>query len=199
MNTGEKIALLRKRKELTQEQLAEILGVSRQSVSRWEMNMAFPEMEKCIRLSRFLECSIDFLLNENDEEELPVEPVPTVSEAYRFLRECGYFFLATDVNGKPAQRPMGMVYCDGKTLYIGTDRRKKLFSEVMMNPAVCMAGYNIHTRRWLRITGEALEETSIEVYHAMQDLFPMLKQKYSSEDDIFFATLRINISSIEME
>ena len=46
MNTGEKIALLRKRKELTQEQLAEILGVSRQSVSRWEMNMAFPEMEK---------------------------------------------------------------------------------------------------------------------------------------------------------
>ena len=68
-----------------------------------------------------------------------------------------------------------------------------------MNPAVCMAGYNIHTRRWLRITGEALEETSIEVYHAMQDLFPMLKQKYSSENDIFFATLRINISSIEME
>ena len=53
MNTGEKIALLRKRKELTQEQLAEILGVSRQSVSRWEMNMAFPEMEKCIRLGRF--------------------------------------------------------------------------------------------------------------------------------------------------
>ena len=72
MNTGEKIALLRKRKELTQEQLAEILGVSRQSVSRWEMNMAFPEVEKCIRLSRLLECSIDFLLNENDEEELPV-------------------------------------------------------------------------------------------------------------------------------
>ena len=58
MKTGEKIALLRKRKELTQEQMAEILGVSRQSVSRWEMNMAFPEVDKLIRLSRLLECCI---------------------------------------------------------------------------------------------------------------------------------------------
>ena len=199
MKTGEKITLLRKRKELTQEQMAEILGVSRQSVSRWEMNMAFPEIEKLIRLSRLLECSIDFLLNENDEEEVCVKTIPTVSEAYRFLRECGYFFLATDVEGKPSQRPMGMIYCDGKTLYIGTDRRKNLYSEVMANPYVSIASYNLHTRRWIRITGEAYEETSIDVYHAMQDSFPMLKQKYSSEEDIFFATLRVNISSIEIE
>ncbi|MGN0425773.1 MAG: pyridoxamine 5'-phosphate oxidase family protein [Acetatifactor sp.] len=199
MKTGEKIALLRKRKELTQEQMAELLGVSRQSVSRWEMNIAFPEVEKLVRLSRLLECSIDFLLNENDEEEVFIRPIPSVKEAYLFLRECGYFFLATAQDGKPTQRPMGMVYCDEKALYIGTDRRKKLFSEVMENPYVSIASYNIHTRRWIRITGEAYEETSIEVYNAMQDTFPMLKQKYSSEDDVFFATLRVNISSIEMD
>lgn len=199
MKTGEKIAFLRKRKELTQEQMAEILGVSRQSVSRWEMNMAFPEIEKLIRLSRLLECSIDFLLNENDEEEVCMKSIPSVSEAYRFLRDCGYFFLATDVKCKPAQRPMGMIYCDGKTLYIGTDRRKNLFSEVMENHHVSIASYNIHTRRWIRVTGEAYEETSIDVYNAMRDAFPLLKQKYSSEEDIFFATLRLNISSIEFE
>ena len=56
--------MLRKRKGITQEQLSEILKVSRQSVSRWEMDMAFLETEKLIRLSRLLECSIDFLLNE---------------------------------------------------------------------------------------------------------------------------------------
>lgn len=199
MKTGEKIALLRKRKELTQEQMAEILGVSRQSVSRWEMDMAFPETEKLIRLSRILECSIDFLLNEKEEDEICMKPIPSVGEAYRFVRDCGYFFLATAVRGKPAQRPMGMIYCDGKTLYIGTDRRKTLFAEVMENPSVSIASYNLHTRRWIRVTGEAYEETSIVVYRAMQDSFPMLKQKYSSGDDIFLAILRVNISSIEME
>lgn len=43
MTTGEKIAALRKKNNMTQEQLAEVLGVARQSVSRWEMDVAFPE------------------------------------------------------------------------------------------------------------------------------------------------------------
>lgn len=43
MTTGEKLALLRKKKGMTQEELAEALQVSRQSVSRWEMDAAFPE------------------------------------------------------------------------------------------------------------------------------------------------------------
>ena len=60
MTTGEKLAALRKKKDLTQEQLSEILKVSRQSVSRWEMDAAFPETEKLIKLSKLLECSIDF-------------------------------------------------------------------------------------------------------------------------------------------
>lgn len=63
MTTGEKIAALRKEKGITQEALAERLRVARQSVSRWEMDAAFPETEKLMKLSRILECSIDFLLN----------------------------------------------------------------------------------------------------------------------------------------
>lgn len=45
MTTGEKIANLRKKKEITQEQLAEQLNVSRQSISRWEMDVAFLRLE----------------------------------------------------------------------------------------------------------------------------------------------------------
>lgn len=60
MTTGEKIAMLRKRKNITQEQLAEILGVSRQSVSRWEMDQAFPETEKLIRLSGLFPVALIF-------------------------------------------------------------------------------------------------------------------------------------------
>ena len=72
MTTGEKLAALRKRKGITQERLSEILGVSRQSVSRWEMDAAFPETEKLIKLSKLLECSVDFLLNEELTERRKV-------------------------------------------------------------------------------------------------------------------------------
>ena len=68
MTTGEKLALLRKKKGMTQEELSEALQVSRQSVSRWEMDAAFPETDKLIKLSRLFDCSIDFLLNESIQE-----------------------------------------------------------------------------------------------------------------------------------
>lgn len=68
MTTGEKLALLRKKKCMTQEELSEALQVSRQSVSRWEMDAAFPETDKLIKLSRLFDCSIDFLLNESIQE-----------------------------------------------------------------------------------------------------------------------------------
>ena len=65
MSIGEKIVEARRAKNLTQEQLAELLGVTRQSISRWEQNQAYPEMEKILRLSDILEVSCDYLLKEN--------------------------------------------------------------------------------------------------------------------------------------
>ena len=50
MTLGEKIAKQRKENNYTQEQLADLLGVSRQSVSKWESDLAYPETDKLIRL-----------------------------------------------------------------------------------------------------------------------------------------------------
>ncbi len=66
MTTGEKIAALRKKGGMTQEELAEVLNVSRQSVSRWEMDIAFPETDKLIKLSKIFAVSIDYLLNDRN-------------------------------------------------------------------------------------------------------------------------------------
>lgn len=65
MTTGEKIAKLRKENNYTQEQLAEMLSVSRQSVSKYESGLAYPETEKLIRLSELFDCTLDYLLKDD--------------------------------------------------------------------------------------------------------------------------------------
>ncbi len=64
MTLGEKIATQRKKNNYTQEQLAEILSVSRQSVSKWESDIAYPETDKLIRLGKLFDCSMDYLLKD---------------------------------------------------------------------------------------------------------------------------------------
>ena len=71
MNTGEKIAKLRKTNNLTQEQLADLLNVSRQAVSKWESDGAYPETDKLIHMARIFHCSIDYLLNTEQTEKKP--------------------------------------------------------------------------------------------------------------------------------
>ncbi len=68
MTAGEKIAKLRKEQNLTQEQFAEILKVSRQSVSKWERDDAYPDTEKLIRISKLFDCSLDYLLKDELEQ-----------------------------------------------------------------------------------------------------------------------------------
>ena len=64
MTTGEKIRFYRVSFNYTQEQLAELLEVSRQSVSKWETDLAYPETEKLIRLSSLFNVTVDELLSD---------------------------------------------------------------------------------------------------------------------------------------
>lgn len=198
MTTGEKLATLRKRKGITQEQLAAILQVSRQSVSRWEMDAAFPETEKLVKLGRLLECSIDFLLNEELEEDLRDRKMTggiSPEECCRFIRECGCFFLATSVGGRPRLRPMGMIYSNDKALYLVTDKRKNVYADLMENPLVELASYNLYTRQWIRISGRVRQETAREIQEAMLEIYPMIRQEYIHQDNMFFTIFRLDIEA----
>ena len=68
MTIVEKIVKLRKEQNLTQEQFAELLKVSRQSVSKWELNVTYPDTEKLIRISKLFHCSLDYLLKDEIEQ-----------------------------------------------------------------------------------------------------------------------------------
>ncbi|MGN1234585.1 MAG: helix-turn-helix domain-containing protein [Christensenellaceae bacterium] len=67
MTFGERLSTRRKQAGYTQEQLAELLGVSRQAVGKWETDLAFPETEKLIRLSELYACSLDELVKGESE------------------------------------------------------------------------------------------------------------------------------------
>ena len=62
MSFGENLQLIRKKNQLSQEGLAEMLGVSRQAVSKWELGEGYPEVDKLLLLSKKLNVSIDSLL-----------------------------------------------------------------------------------------------------------------------------------------
>jgi transcriptional regulator with XRE-family HTH domain len=72
MNLSEKIFELRKAKGVSQEQLAEKLGVSRQSVSKWESGESLPEIERIIELSKVFNVTTDYLLKPSEVDELSI-------------------------------------------------------------------------------------------------------------------------------
>ncbi len=75
MNIADRIQHLRKSKGISQEQLADKIGVSRQAVSKWESEQSIPDIEKIILLSDYFETTTDFLLK-------GIEPVQELEKKY---------------------------------------------------------------------------------------------------------------------
>lgn len=68
MAFGENLAILRKRKGLSQEQLAEKLNLTRQTVSKWELNQSTPDINLLLQLSDIFQVSTDYLIKGEREE-----------------------------------------------------------------------------------------------------------------------------------
>lgn len=69
MNISDRIQSLRKKKGLSQYDLADEMGVSRQAVSKWENGQSIPDIEKIILLSDYFNVSTDYLIKGVEEEE----------------------------------------------------------------------------------------------------------------------------------
>lgn len=93
---GENIYKLRKEKKLSQEQLAEQIGVSRQTISNWELNETSPNPEQLKLLSKSLNISIDELLN-NDVNTVLVEKISNTEKLagiiIKLLKILGILFI----------------------------------------------------------------------------------------------------------
>lgn len=80
MTLGEKLQRLRKQGGMSQEELAGRLGVSRQAVSKWELNEAMPDTENVVQLGRLFGVSCDYLLR--DEVDQRGAPLPAPGETH---------------------------------------------------------------------------------------------------------------------
>lgn len=86
MNFNNKLYDLRKKKGLSQEELANRLNVSRQTVSKWEVGDSTPDMERLIAISDLFEISLDELVLDKAPKSAP-EAQPSRSELYTDIKE----------------------------------------------------------------------------------------------------------------
>ncbi len=89
MSTADKIVKLRKEQGLSQEAFAEKMGVSRQSVSKWESGVSVPDTEKILAMSELFGVSTDYLLKDIEEEVIP-ESTEIINEPFVEEREVEY-------------------------------------------------------------------------------------------------------------
>ena len=94
MTLGEKIVDLRKKRGLSQEELAISLGVSRQAVSKWEVGDAMPDTDKVVALAEYFGVTTDWLLRDIEPAAAP-HPADTIPSAAAMLRDTPMLFNLT--------------------------------------------------------------------------------------------------------
>ena len=106
MSFAENLKRIRKKKRLSQEELAEILGVSRQAVSKWEQGLGYPEVDKLLLLSHELNISLDSLMATEIAQEKAAEPdkvtgkIIITSPHEHVIVECCNVFSSPKFKGK---------------------------------------------------------------------------------------------------
>lgn len=104
-NFSDNIKKIRKDHNLSQEQLAEELGVSRQAISKWESGAAYPEMDKIITICKKYNCNIDDLLHSDikevkGEEETKKNINKYIDEFFKFITDSVNLFIRMKFGSK---------------------------------------------------------------------------------------------------
>ena len=102
MKFNEKLVMLRKQQNLSQEQVSEKLGVARQTVSKWELGETTPEMDKLIIISKLYDITLDELMKEDNEGKNVNDPNNMNSQklagmTIKFLKSIGIFIFIAGI------------------------------------------------------------------------------------------------------
>ena len=161
MSLGNKLAEARRKQNLTQEQLAEQLGVTRQAVSRWESDTAYPETDKIVRMAQILEVSCDYLLQDGVDEK----GRPAASPVTRLLKQAQGKRVKLTFYEEDSGMPVFHEWCviqdfDGgwASVEVVVNKKKPQKNEVRLIPLS-----SISTVTFLK-DGESAERSPLELY-----------------------------------
>ena len=104
-----------------------------------------------------------------------------IEKVCQFLEESGTYYLATVDGDQPRVRPFGTVMIFEGKLYIQTGKVKPVSRQLAANPKAEICAFR--DGKWLRVSGELVEDDRIEAKTAMLDKYPSLRGMYSETDD----------------
>lgn len=155
-NIGDKIMQARKTKGMTQDTLAQLVNVSRQTVSHWENGRAMPDVATAAQLSKVLD--VNFLADEAAEDTAvqPPEAVPTVQEPVQETQEQtdGRFVNPPEQPKQPSQRKRIAVICAAVVIIVAAVGRHCAADAAQgagANRTVLSAGKCVHDERRRRV------------------------------------------------
>lgn len=97
-----------------------------------------------------------------------------------FLKEAGTYFLATTDGSQPRVRPFGTAHIFENKLYIQTGKAKSVSRQIATNPNVEICAFK--DGKWVRISGELVEDDRVESRKSMLDAYPELRSMYDEND-----------------
>lgn len=165
MSFAEKLKCVRKEKQLSQEELAFMLKVSRQAVSKWELDEGYPEVEKLIILAKKLNVSLDYLLDIEVEKQTATtsKAILIASPHENVLARCVSIVSSKKMSGgkhAPAYALFGVYEGKDSTIFLGWYANKeKITQEIMNIHNAILQGYGEYTlqysvkttRKWLKV------------------------------------------------
>ena len=121
MSFSKNLQAIRKKNQLSQEELAELLGVSRQAVSKWELGERYPEVEKLLILSKKLNISLDSLMTGSSSgnevpETSPSGIIRIVSPNEGIIMDISKVMRSQEFKGRKNSPKYALFASDGKEM-----------------------------------------------------------------------------------
>ncbi|WP_371185057.1 helix-turn-helix domain-containing protein [Thalassotalea maritima] len=196
MILAEKISKLRKQLGWSQEELAEKLDVSRQSISKWESNISIPELNKIIKLAEVFEVSTDFLLKD-EHDMVQIEHVPSRVKDHQVSLDQAEHYIQTKINVADfTSKGVILCICSPAPLLFflamaQTDRlglsfdSANLLGVIGVVVMVALGINNFLKTNQFKKTVDAIEQNSFElaygVHSIIQDKMEKFQARYSTQ------------------
>lgn len=120
-----------------------------------------------------------------------------MSRVYDFIKESGVFYVLTANNNLPFGRPFGAIMEHNDKLYISTSDTKQVYHQIKENANIQLLAFRPDTGSWVRVSGTAIETTSLPLKQMMLNACPVLSKHFTSADAPHYNLFEITITYAE--